>query len=290
MAYAATVIPVMIASPGDVLTERNLAREVINDWNSIHSLTAKTVLIPTGWDTHASPDLAGRPQKLINERVLKDCDLLVGVFWTRLGTPTGGSESGTVEEIKTHIAEGKPAMVYFSDAPVAPAALDADQYEALKKFRDWCKQQGLISTYDNTSDFRSKFARELQIQMNGNEYLKNVRKAADASAQRELQTSGLLNLGLERVRSPELSQEARNLLLEASLDEHGYILKSEHLGGASIQTNRKTFGESDHRTYSKWTRAIDQLQRSRLIDQKDPKGQVFQITADGYEIAEKLKL
>ena len=179
VAYIATVIPVMIASPGDVLSERNVAREVLHDWNSIHSLTTKTILTPVGWDSHISPDLGGRPQKLINERVLKDCDLLVGIFWTRLGTPTGTSESGTVEEIKTHIAEGKPAMVYFSDAPVAPASLNPAQFEALGKFKAWCQQEGLISRYDNVPDFQTKFARELQIQMNTHPFLKKLREGAE---------------------------------------------------------------------------------------------------------------
>jgi hypothetical protein len=63
--------------------------------------------LPVGWEMHSAPDLAGRPQELINDRVLKDCDLLGGIFWTRLGTPTGESASGTVEEIKEHLAAGK---------------------------------------------------------------------------------------------------------------------------------------------------------------------------------------
>ena len=117
MSYQSTVIPVMIASPGDVLEERNVARDIIHEWNYIHSPSTNTVLIPVGWETHSPPDLGGRPQQLINDRVLKDCDLLVGIFWTRLGTPTGESASGTAEEIEKHIAAGKPAMVYFSAKP-----------------------------------------------------------------------------------------------------------------------------------------------------------------------------
>jgi hypothetical protein len=32
--------------------------------------------------------MGDEPQKIINKRILKDADLLVGIFWTRLGTPT----------------------------------------------------------------------------------------------------------------------------------------------------------------------------------------------------------
>src|SRR6059058_5757055 len=101
MAYQATVIPVMIASPGDVLTERDIACDVINNWNAINSIKTSCVLTPVRWETHSAADLGDRPQQLINDRILKDCDLLIGIFWTRLGTPTGKAKSGTVEEIET---------------------------------------------------------------------------------------------------------------------------------------------------------------------------------------------
>ena len=37
MSYIATVIPVMIASPGDVLQEREEVRKAIYNWNDINS-------------------------------------------------------------------------------------------------------------------------------------------------------------------------------------------------------------------------------------------------------------
>ena len=44
--------------------------------------------MPVGWETHSSPDLGAPAQEQINERILEHCDLLIAVFWTRLGTPT----------------------------------------------------------------------------------------------------------------------------------------------------------------------------------------------------------
>lgn len=144
MAYTATVIPVMIASPGDVAEERQVIREMIHEWNDINSARSKVMLTPIGWETHTSPELGVRPQKLINQRLLVDCDLLIGVFWTRLGSPTGNEASGTVEEIHRHLNAGKPAMIYFSSKPVAPESLDREQYESLKLFKTECMQKGLI--------------------------------------------------------------------------------------------------------------------------------------------------
>ncbi len=132
MAYKATVMPVMIASPGDVAEEREIARKVIHDWNDVNSQRSKVMLAAVGWDSHSSPELGERPQELINKRILKDCDILVGVFWSRLGTPTGKSNSGTIEEIEEHVAAGKPAMIYFSSRPVEPNSVDPDQYNQVK--------------------------------------------------------------------------------------------------------------------------------------------------------------
>jgi hypothetical protein len=113
MAYQATVIPVMIASPGDVLDEKRAVREILNLWNDVNSRDAKAMLTPVSWETHAAPDLSGRPQELINQRVLRECDLLVGIFWTRLGTPTGKAASGTVEEIQERCPGGWQMMSVY---------------------------------------------------------------------------------------------------------------------------------------------------------------------------------
>ena len=88
MSYSANVYKVMIASPSDVAQERQLIKEIINDWNSIHSEDRRIVLMPVGWESHSSPSMEGPPQYVINKQVLADCDLLVAAFWTRIGTPT----------------------------------------------------------------------------------------------------------------------------------------------------------------------------------------------------------
>jgi len=80
----------MIASPGDVAEEREIIRSVIHDWNDVNATVSKIVLTPVGWDTHSSPELGTRAQDLINSHLLKACDLLVGVFWTRLAERNRG--------------------------------------------------------------------------------------------------------------------------------------------------------------------------------------------------------
>jgi hypothetical protein len=90
MSYQATVYKVMIASPGDVEAERAVVREILSEWNTVNSDKRQVVLLAIGWETHSAPEMGDRPQAIINKRVLRDCDLLIGVFWTRIGTATGG--------------------------------------------------------------------------------------------------------------------------------------------------------------------------------------------------------
>ena len=161
MPYQATVHKVMIASPSDVAQERRVIREVIHEWNSIHAEDRGIVLMPIGWETHSSPSMGERAQEIINAQLLRDCDLLVAAFWTRLGSPTGKAPSGTVEEIEEHIAEGKPAMIYFSSAPAHPDSVDNEQYRALREFKAECRRRGLVEEYESISEFREKFARQL---------------------------------------------------------------------------------------------------------------------------------
>ena len=70
----------MLASPSDVNEERQVAREIILDWNNINSASRSIVLLPIGWEYNSVPTMGDRPQEIINRQVLKNADLLVGIF------------------------------------------------------------------------------------------------------------------------------------------------------------------------------------------------------------------
>lgn len=283
MAYQATVIPIMIASPEEVYEEREAARDIIHSWNYINSGVAGAVLMPVGWETHSSPELGTRAQHLINERVLKDCDLLLGIFWTRIGTPTSESVSGSVEEIEKHLAAGKPVMLYFSSKPVAPQSIDAQQYEAVSAFKQQCRGRGLVEEFENLPDFKSKFSRQLPICLHDNPYLKALLTSA-AIQERSI---------VDAVPPPEpgsnLSVAAKVLLKEASkADPNRTILKIAVMEGRFIRTNNKTFGSEGVRESARWEYALNQLVDQRYVIARGTKDQVFEVTHEGYELADQL--
>jgi hypothetical protein len=286
MSYIATTFKVMIASPSDVENERRLIRETIHEWNDIYSEARKIVLMPIGWDTHASPAMGDRPQGIVNKQVLKGCDLLVAVFWTRIGSPTGKAVSGTVEEIEEHIAGGKPTMIYFSQQPVRPDSVDEQQYNAVREFKTKCSERGLVETYESLSDFKNKFSRQLALTVTGNSYFGQPANSAvitpilDIVAANEVKDTAI----------PDLADEARTLLLEASEDRSGTIMKLAFIGGFHIETNGKQFVEPKNpRSRAVWESAIKQLCELGLVEERGYKGEIFGITAEGYRVADTIR-
>lgn len=70
MSYKARVFRVFIASPSDVLLEREITRNVLEQWNSINSEREKIVLVPIGWETNAAPEMGRPAQDYINMDIL----------------------------------------------------------------------------------------------------------------------------------------------------------------------------------------------------------------------------
>ncbi len=69
MAYQSVVFQVMIASPGDVAKERQIIKDVLNEWDYIHPLDKHIFLMPVGWETHSAPLMGERPQAIINKQI-----------------------------------------------------------------------------------------------------------------------------------------------------------------------------------------------------------------------------
>jgi hypothetical protein len=276
MPYNATIYRVFIASPGDVPKERSIIRSTVVDWNSVHAASKRLFLDPVGWETHAVPTMGDRPQAIINKQILKDADLLIGVFWTRLGTATGEHASGTVEEIEEHIAAGKPAMIYFSDAPVRLDSVDEDQYSALKKFRKELQARGLIESYEDHAEFAQKLNRQLNQLV-----ISQFSSSAESGSEPPEPASPR--------RQVDLNDDAIDLLSEAAKGD-GVIGMIRHLGGMHIQVGDGVVDTSTPRLSAKWESAVGELYSRGYIRDRGHKGELFDVTEVGYKLVESLGL
>jgi len=273
MSYTATVLKVMIASPSDVPEERKIIREVIHEWNAVNSENRGIIIMPVGWETHSSPEF-GRPQAIINKQVLEGADLLVATFWTRVGSATGKAVSGTVEEIEHHLQANKPAMLYFSTAPVSTLNLDTKQLEALGKFRDECQERSLYETYESINQFREKFNRQLSLTIQryfSDLFIRPQEQDTDDSA------------------SP-LSSGAQSLLIAASKDVGGQIIRVRSFDGLSVTTNGKEYVDrGEPRSEARWDAIVDELVDRHYIFAKGVKGEVLRVTQSGYEMIDLIR-
>jgi hypothetical protein len=263
MPFNAQVLEVMIASPGDVPQERQTVREVVNEWNDVHARDRGQVLLPVSWENRASPLMGAHPQKIINEQVLEDADLLVAVFWTRIGSRTDESVSGTVEELQSHIKAGKPAMLYFSAAPVAPDSIDPKQYAALKAFKKECQAKGLYESYESITEFREKLTRQLALTIN-RQFSAAAVTTDDAP-----------------VDAAPLGDAARTLLLTATAEglSKGTIMYIRSFEGASVQAGGQQLAsdQKDAREEARWRAGIRELTDRQFIEDRGGRGQVYQV-------------
>jgi hypothetical protein len=159
------VYRVMIGSPSDLAEERQAATEAINEWNAQHADAEGVVLLPVKWETHVLPTSDVRPQGAINDQLVDRCDILVGMFWTKLGTDTGVAASGTVEEIDRFVAGGKPAMLYFSERKISKAKIDPRQAAKLKKFKAKTYKEALVGSFDSGAELKRVLLRDLTRQV-----------------------------------------------------------------------------------------------------------------------------
>jgi hypothetical protein len=267
MSFRATVLKVMIASPGDVAEERGIVTEAIHRWNDANADARRLVLLPVKWETHSTPQLGSPAQTVINRQLLDDADIVIGIFGTRIGTPTEDYASGTVEEIKRHVSDGKTAKVYFSDVPVAPSAVNATQYASVLEFREDCRTTGLYATYNTLEQFRSDLTHHLDLELNQPRYrwLPTFESATEPSSR---------HLSADAIR-----------LLKAAASTDGQIISMRSLSGDGIRSGNEDFGDGTPRSAARWRAALKELLDADAVEELSKN--LCKVTEQGYQIAEK---
>lgn len=100
----------------------------------------------------------------------------------------------------------------------------------------------------------------------------------------------MLSNELENKQKPEnaLSKEAKEILIAASLDINGNIMRTSSLSGRDIQAGKNSFGSKDQKSFAKYDAALDQLVEHGFVKTVGLKGEVFEITHKGWKVVEEL--
>lgn len=112
----------IVVSPGDVNPERAAMNKVVADLNPILASQFGLELRVLRWETDVHPGfhLEGPQGQVDTGLQIDNCDIMVGIFWKKFGTPVKDAASGTEHELgRAHDAwtrsKGKrpQIMIYF---------------------------------------------------------------------------------------------------------------------------------------------------------------------------------
>jgi internalin A len=163
------IIRIVVASPGDVQTERDiLADKVIPELNKGIAKSHNLLLEIDRWETDTHPGFhIDGPQGLIDEILEIDrCDILIGIFWKRFGSPIKSGETGTEHEFMTAYQawqqQGTPEiMMYFKEKDFLPTKQDLAQYTKVLDFKENFPAEGLYWKFQDEDSFERTIRQHL---------------------------------------------------------------------------------------------------------------------------------
>lgn len=179
---------IFLSSPGDCAEERDVVHEVASRLNADPLVSSFTRIEIAAWDWGAGVPLEAlcSPQESVNRHLAlpEDCDLFIGIFRCKLGTPLPSKEFYKIDgtpflsgsEYEFHRAwdarrrgASKPAiLIYRWNIPAEFSCPDADQHEKLQSFfsqppfKDGEQWTGSLNGYSDPADFSSKLEGHLR--------------------------------------------------------------------------------------------------------------------------------
>jgi hypothetical protein len=155
--YSTTAYHLLVSAPSDLPDEDiRAAFEAVARWNVLYGRQQSATIVPTYWSHHAAAEHGTRPQESLNKQLVEDADVLIALFWHRLGSPTGEAESGTVEEIEAASAHGAYVGVLRCSRAISPGDLDTDQVSRLDAFMNEIRPNSLILAYEGALALRER--------------------------------------------------------------------------------------------------------------------------------------
>ena len=159
----ATIYDLLVSCPGDVLDLKEIVKDCVEDFNRLYGKINNIKIEVKHWSTDSYPESGGRPQDLLNNQFIHECDACVALFANKFGTPTDKYGSGTEEEIEDMISSGKQVFLYFIERPVDPNTIDIDQLSKVRNFKERYSGRGIYWPIKDNEDFRKSFMNHLTL-------------------------------------------------------------------------------------------------------------------------------
>jgi hypothetical protein len=157
---------VVLIAPDDVENELETIRSVVELVNGVLPRERITLWY---WRTDGTLGLhQDGPQGLTDQQMeISKADLVIAVFWSRLGTPVRGDESGTAHELRLAWESwrntGKPDVwIYSCTRPVPQSMLeDEDQFPRLRRFLRSLPYEQMTRSFDSVEELQQAVAKHL---------------------------------------------------------------------------------------------------------------------------------
>jgi len=110
-----------------------------------------------------------------------------------------------------------------------------------------------------------------------------IAEITDESKKKELENQ----IGeIRKKRGVSISETANELLVAAASEDNGTIMKPRTMGEQSIQAGKKSFGAKSKRAYAEYDAALNELITKGLVKEVGAKGEIFELTHDGWKLAD----
>src|SRR5262245_40831177 len=183
MGNTITPIRVFISSPGDLVPERAVVRAVLERFNHSSAFRDRYKFIAYAWEQDV-PALMGRAaQEVVDTYLLDpaDADIVVCMFWQRMGSPQERLDPETnqpyqsatayefVHASRAYQARGRSLrLLYRCLRPLSSqAAADEEQAERVGRFfarlEPGGELQELVGTFLDTTDLEATLARDITL-------------------------------------------------------------------------------------------------------------------------------
>jgi hypothetical protein len=115
LSVAAHRLDVLIASPEDASRWSDAVQQALHSWND-HRADAEEFILRPRRSKIASVPIWGRGdgQTVINSQLVDTSDIVIAIFYYKLGSSTRRAVSRTAEEVARAVNAGKPVHIYFA--------------------------------------------------------------------------------------------------------------------------------------------------------------------------------
>jgi hypothetical protein len=160
----------IVVSPSDVRDYKDAVDKVVAELNRAEFQRRGVVVTIWRWDADAIPQMSalGVQDALDQQMDLERSRLVVGIFWTRIGTQGPDQKTGTEHEIERAFdfwqRTGQPTVaLYFCTQPLHPpnTVEDADQLVGLLRFKSSLEMRQIIFEVKDLEEFEARFRHHL---------------------------------------------------------------------------------------------------------------------------------